>query len=176
MNARTLKIVLAASVALNLFALGVGATLLVNRERAEAVTEDGRRTAMGNGRSEPVGVLIGRLDEGRQDQVRQELRNAARAARPDFEAARQARREALAAATAETYDAAAIAALLETSRAAEMRGRERLETNAVEVLGGLSLEDRRTLSQILSRKGGGGGGGGRGHHERRPEGAAPKAD
>lgn len=170
MTARTLKIVLAASVALNLFALGVGATLLVNRERAEAVAAEGRRTAGGNGRGEPLGVLIERLDDSRQDEVRAALRAAAHAAKPDFEAARQARREAITAAAADTYDATAVAALLETSRAAEMRGRERLEANAVEVLGELSAEDRRTLSQILSRKGGGG------HRERRPEGRGPRAE
>lgn len=168
MNARTLKIALAASVALNLFALGAGATMLVNRERAEAVAAEGRRTAGGNGRGESLGVLIERLDEGQQDRVREQLRSAARAAKPEFEAARQARRDAIAAASAETYDAEAIAALLETSRAAEMRGRERLESNAIAVLGDLSIEDRRTLSQILTRHRGG-----RGGHRDRPRAEAP---
>lgn len=49
------------------------------------------------------------------------------------------------------FDAVAVAALLERSRASEMRGRARLEAGAVETLGRLSAADRKALAPILSR-------------------------
>ncbi|MNI95879.1 hypothetical protein D3C73_1542250 [compost metagenome] len=45
----------------------------------------------------------------------------------------------------------AVAALLERSRASEMRGRARLEAGAVETLGRLQPADRAALAAILSR-------------------------
>jgi uncharacterized membrane protein len=72
-------------------------------------------------------------------------------ARPDFDEARAARREAIALTEAESFDPVAVAALLERSRASEARGRSRLETGAVETLRQLSPADRMALAPILSR-------------------------
>ena len=58
------------------------------------------------------------------------------------------------AAAAETFDADQVRTLLEQSRAAELRGRSRLENGAITVLGTLDVEDRRALSAILARNGG----------------------
>ena len=147
MNSRTLKIALAVSVGLNLFAVGGGAAYLISRERIERRLDDQRRA----GREGPLREVLQTLDPATRDRVRTALRASALAARPDFEAARAARREAIALTGAETFDPVAVAALLERSRASEARGRSRLETGAVETLRQLSPADRKALAPILSR-------------------------
>tara|TARA_R110000787_G_scaffold144567_2_gene258372 strand:- start:2754 stop:3269 length:516 start_codon:yes stop_codon:yes gene_type:complete len=160
---KTLKIALAASVALNLFAVAAGVTVMVGQARIEKRVESQHR-----GPRVPFRVMLESMDPDVRDRVRQELRATAMASRPDFDEARTARRAAIAAAAAESFDAAEVARLLEQSRAAELRGRTRLEAGAVTVLGTLEIDDRRALSVILARNGGRGGrhGGGR---ERRPD-------
>jgi uncharacterized membrane protein len=51
------------------------------------------------------------------------------------------------------FDPAEVSALLEQSRAAELRGRARLEADAVGVLATLEPDDRAALSEILTRRG-----------------------
>ena len=141
------KIALAASVALNIFAVvGGGTAWVLSRKAAEAAAE-GRKP----GRSEPVWAVVEALPPAVRDQVRGELRANALQARPDFEDSRAARREAIALTASDRFDAVTVAALLERSRASEMRGRARLEAGAVETLGRLSPENRKALAPILSR-------------------------
>lgn len=149
MTSRTLKIALAVSVALNLFAVAGGAAYLVSRDRVERRIEDQRKP----GREGPLAEVLQGLEPATRDRVRTALRQSALAARPDFEAARDARRQAIAAAGEPALDAARVEALLDQSRAAEMRGRARLETGAVEVLATLDADDRKALTPILQRKG-----------------------
>ena len=63
------------------------------------------------------------------------------------------RRQATALARSADFDPARAAALLEQSRAAELRGRARLEADAVAVLATLEPDDRAALSEILTRRG-----------------------
>jgi len=147
MTSRSLKIALAVSVALNVFALAAGGAVWVAREKVEQRVAEAQKP----GRSEPVWDVIERMDPAVRDQVKQRLRASAMQARPDFEEARAARREAIALTGAETFDPVAVAALLERSRASEARGRSRLETGAVETLNQLSPADRKALAPILSR-------------------------
>ena len=149
MTSRTLKIVLAASVALNLFAVAAGATLLVARDKVEDRIEAQHRPP----RDRPFLTVVERLDPQVRDGVRDRLRASALAARPDFEEARLKRRQATALAAAASFDQARISALLEASRAAEMRGRARLEADAVALLATLEPDDRAALSEILTRRG-----------------------
>lgn len=149
MTSRTLKIALAASVALNLFAVAAGASLLVTRAQVERRVEAQHRAPRANS---PM-ALIGQLDPAVRDRVRDTLRESALTARPDFEEARQKRREAVRIASSETFDSARVAALLAQSREAELRGRARLEADAVAVLDTLEPVDRQALSQILTRRG-----------------------
>ena len=142
-----LKIALAASVALNIFAVVGGGTAWVLSRKAQEQAAEGRRP----GRSEPVWAVVEALPPAVRDQVNGELRASALEARPDFEDARAARREAIAMTASDGFDAVAVAALLERSRASEMRGRARLEAGAVETLGRLSAADRKALAPILSR-------------------------
>ena len=149
MNARTLKIALAASVALNLFAIAAGATLLVGRANVEHRLEAQHRPA----RDRPFMAVVEGLDPAVRDRVRETLRASALAAHPDFEETRLKRREAIALARSADFDPARVSALLEQSRVAELRGRARLEADAVAVLATLEPADRAALSEILTRRG-----------------------
>lgn len=149
MTPKTLKIALAVSVALNVFAAVGGVTYAVSRDRIERRIEDQRRP----GREGPLAEVLANLDPAVRERVRAALRESALAARPDFEAARAARREAIEVAGQPTLDAGRVEILLEQSRAAEMRGRTRLENGAVAVLGALTPDERKALTPILQRKG-----------------------
>ncbi|MDO9586400.1 MAG: periplasmic heavy metal sensor [Brevundimonas sp.] len=153
MNARTLKIVLAVSVALNLFAVVAGASLWVGLSREQGRIEAQHRPP----RTRSTLMLIDQLDPAVRDRVRDALRASAMAARPDFEEARLKRREAVQMVRAGTFDAARTRGLLEESRAAELRGRARLEADAVTLLTTLEPDDRQALSEILTRRGRGAG-------------------
>ena len=147
MTSRSLKIALAVSVALNVFAVAAGAAVWVARDKIEDRVAEAHKP----GRSAPVWDVIERMDPAVRDKVKAQLRAAAMQARPDFDEARAARREAIALTGGETFDPVAVAALLERSRASEARGRSRLETGAVETLNQLSPADRKALAPILSR-------------------------
>lgn len=167
MTSRALKIALAASVALNLFAVGCGVAVFVAGEQVGKRVDAQHRA----GRETPAMVLIDGLDPEVRDRVRSTLRASALAARPDFEQARSARREAIDLARADAYDPAAVSVLLARSREAEMRGRGRLETEAVTLLDTLEADDRQALSAILSRHAQRGRGGRPSGGEARPRGA-----
>jgi len=152
LSPKALKIALAASVALNLFAVAAGTTVVINRERVES--HAAAQQSPGRTRS-PMG-LVGRLSPEAQPQVRQSLRAAALSARPDFEEARAKRREAIALARSPDFEPTRLTALLDQSRAAELRGRQRLEAEAVTLLSGLEPADRAVMAEILARKRGGG--------------------
>lgn len=154
MTSRSLKIALAVSVALNVFAVASAAAVWVAREKIEDRVAEARRP----GRSETMWNVVEQASPAVREQVKHDLRANAMLARPDFDEARAARREAIALTGAETFDPVAVAALLERSRASEMRGRSRLEAGAVEILGRLSPADRKALAPILSR-----------HKARKPE-------
>ena len=166
MNTRTLAILLAVSVGLNLFALGAAGAFLLGQSRSDTDVRQDQPMLRHRGANE----IVGDLPEAVRLEVRSKLRASALAARPDFEEARSQRRAAVTAAQAEAYDPDRVRDLLRASREAELRGRSRLESDAVVLLGELSAEDRRTVSRILVRRGRSEGGGGPRH--RHGEGAA----
>ena len=170
MTSKSLKIALAVSVALNLFAVAGGITYVVNRDRIERRIEDQRRP----GRERPLAEVLADLDPAVRQRVRTSLRESALAARPDFEAARAARREAIDVAGQPTLDAARVESLLEQSRSAEMRGRTRLENGAVAVLATLTPEERKALAPILQRKGAARRAAAHGPDHRQPDDRAPR--
>lgn len=170
MTSKSLKIALAVSVALNLFAVAGGVTYVINRDRIERRIEDQRRP----GREGPLAEVLADLDPAVRQRVRTSLRESALAARPDFEAARAARREAIDVAGQQTLDATRVESLLEQSRAAEMRGRTRLENGAVAVLATLTPEERKALAPILQRKGAARRAAAHGPDHRQPDNRAPR--
>lgn len=146
MSPRALKIGLAVSVAINVLVIcAVVAAAFVVSARWPQERHDGRRHG--------AMAIVGALGPEQEQQVRERLRAAALEARPDFRVAREARREAIALAQAESMDAAAVTAALARSRDAEQRARTRLEAGMVEVLAGLDAEDRRQLAPVLARRG-----------------------
>ena len=158
MTTRTLAIVLgvalAVSVAVNLFAATAAYTALTGQDRIERRMDDRAR----EDRRPPTREMVAALSPDARVRVRQALRDAGMAARPDFQQSREMRRQAIAAAAAEPYDAARVKALLDQSRAAEIRGRQRLEADALVILGTLEPADRAIFAQILNNRGRGGGG------------------
>lgn len=149
MSPKALKIALAASVALNLFAIAAGGTIWVAYTKAESRIEAQQRPA----RAHSPMRLTDRLSPEVRQRVRQTLKASALAAKPDFEEARAKRRAAIDLSASAEFDAVRVRALLDESRAAELRGRARLEAEAVRLFGTLGPEDRRVLSEILSRRG-----------------------
>lgn len=148
MSGRRLKILLAASVAFNIFAVASGAALWVSNQKVKR--EIGELSKAGQ--RKPLSDLVGTIGEPEASRIMETLRSKAMEAKPDFEQARAARREAIRLAEGESFRPVEVAALLEQSRAAELRGRGRLEATAVDVLASLSTEDRRKLAPILSRR------------------------
>lgn len=167
MNTRTLAIVLgvafACSVAVNLFAATAAYTVVAGRDRIE-MRSDGKDREE---RRPSTRELVQALEPGTRERVRQALREAGMAARPDFQQARELRRQAVAAAAAPSYDPAAVGALLDQARAAERRGRDRLEADALTILGTLTPAERVVFSRILNNRGGKGG-------DREPRGGADR--
>ncbi|MDP1912979.1 periplasmic heavy metal sensor [Brevundimonas sp.] len=149
MSPKALKIALVGSVALNLFAAAALTTLFVTRAQVEDRVEAQHRTH----RTGSPMRLIAQLDPAVRERVRDTLRASALAARPDFEEARLKRRQAVEMGRSATFDTTRATALLEQSRTAELRGRARLEADAVALLATLEPEDRRALSEILTRRG-----------------------
>ncbi len=171
MSAGAVKIALAVSVALNLFAVAAGATLFVTRAQVEDRVEAQHRPA----RTGSPMRLIEQLDPAVRGRVRDTLRASALAARPDFEEARLKRRQAVEIGRSASFDADRAGALLEQSRTAELRGRARLEADAVALLATLEPDDRRALSEILTRRGRAAGRdhGGRPLHQDAPKATPP---
>ena len=150
MTARGLRIALGVSVALNLFALVTGAPVLVAQNRVVDGIAAERRP---NRDRPPMLAVVEGLDPEVRERVRETLRASALAARPDFEEARRKRREAVALGQSDAFDPARARRLLDESRAAELRGRARLESDAVGLLETLEPRDRAALAQILTRRG-----------------------
>jgi len=164
MKARTLAIVLgvalAVSVGVNLFAATAAYSVLSRQDHQDQRPGDGEPQRRPSSRE-----MIGSLSPEARQPVRQALRAAAQRARPEFQASREARRQAIAAASAEPLDSARVAALLDQSRAAEVRGREMLEADAIAILNTLGPADRAVLAQMLNGRSRGGG------HDRGSDGA-----
>ena len=170
MTPRALTIALVASVALNLFAVAAGTTLYVTRAGVEDKVAEQRRP----GGRVPMFAMLEGMDAPVRDRVRAAMRDSALAARPDFEAARAARRSAVEMAGGERFDPAAVSALLEQSRQAEARGRARLERDMITLFQSLEPKDRAALAPMLARSGGGGGRGRGGDRGPRPEAKAER--
>lgn len=151
-NARTLAIVLggalAVSVAANLFAATAAYTVLTGQGSLER-QENGRE---GGPRGSSAREMLAELDPETRRSIRQALQDARQRARPDFQQARQARRDAVAAVAIQPYDPVRVAALLDQSRLAEARGRRKIEVDVLAILGTLEPEERAVFAQVLNAR------------------------
>lgn len=159
MSRRTLGWLLALSLALNAFAVAGGVAAW--RQWKAVETRVAERLPQRNGSFRQA---MASLSPDTRDRVETTLRAAALEARPDFERAREARRQAIARSSDPTMNRAAVSALLAESRDAELRGRARLEVAMLDLFETLSPEERAALSPMLARRFKG---------PRRPEGPQP---
>lgn len=138
---RGVKLWLALSLALNLFLLGALAAGALFAHRA---LEDRRRAP-------PLFVAARSLPAPAEQVVRERLRAAAGDARSDFRAAREARRHAAELAGAADYDREATLAALRQAAAAEMRGRDKLDSRLTEIFADLEPGARKAMAPSLAR-------------------------
>jgi uncharacterized membrane protein len=119
----------------------------------------------------PLAVAARDLDPSVRAQLKARMHDIALSAAPDFQEARAARKQAADLVGAPNLDAAAVDAELAKARAAEARGRARLETGMVEFLKTQPQATRAKLAKVLAGRGsfhlgphpGGPGGPGRDH-------------
>jgi len=142
---RWLLVGLVASLALNLFlvGLGAGALLFAPKDRPG----DGQAAA--GQRRAPLWMAGRGLSEEKRPVYREVLVKATLAARPDLMEARRLRRRAFDMMAAETYDPKAVASELERARGLEFRARSRVERDIAAFAATLSPEERSALSESL---------------------------
>ncbi len=138
MSGRTTKLILAASLALNVFVVGAAAGGAYMWSRSDA-----QRANRG------LAVAARQLDQEQRKAFREALKAARIAARPDQDAARAARAELGRLLGQPTLDRAAIDAVLNATRMADMNVRGRVETAVVDFASGLGAEDRARLVEGL---------------------------
>jgi len=147
MSPRLLGGLLALSLALNAFAIAGGVTVWRQLKAVEDRVVDRLPPPQPSFRQG-----MEELSPETRARVEEALRAAALAAQPDFERAREARRQAIARSAAAELDRTAVSALLAESREAELRGRIRLEAAALDLFETLTPAERASLSPIFARR------------------------
>jgi len=145
MSRRGLIIALFVSVAINLFALGVGAGGLLMAARMHDMHSRGAR---------PGPMLWAAGDElppGQRREFRRLLREEGQGLRPSLREARQLRRQAWASLGREPFDAAGARATLDRARALELESRGKVESRILDFAGQLGPEERGKLAEGLAR-------------------------
>lgn len=147
MSRRTLAILLALSVALNLFVVGAVAGGWWMRERLEI-----RRTPTAATPALGWRAMGRRLSPEGREVFRETLRDLAPETAPLAAEGRRNRREAAELMAAPTLDAAALGAALDRARAADVKLRGKLEGAVVDAAARLTPGDRAVLSENLRRR------------------------
>lgn len=156
MTGRGLKIALAASLAGNLFLIGLIAG-------ARVLGEDRKATAPPP-RPERVAAVAERLDPADAEALKELMRREGEEARPRVVALRAARREIELALGRPNYDPQAVRSALARAREEEAALRSELDTALLTFAAGLEPEERAAIAPLL-RKGGRGGRGDRPREE-----------
>lgn len=147
MSRRTLAILLALSVALNLFVIGAVAGGWWMRERLEV-----RRTPTTAAPALGWRASGQRLSPEGREIFRDTLRDLAPETAPLAAEGRRNRREAAELMVAPTLDATALTAALDRARKADLELRSRLEGAVIEAAAQLSQADRAVLAENLRRR------------------------
>ena len=155
MRERTLKLVLAASLAGNLFLVGLIAGAQVLGER---------RDQKSPGRPDRLAAVVQRLDPEDGAALRALMRAKSEAVKPRVQALRAERRAVEAALGRPDYDPAAVQATLARVRAEETALMIDLDRTLLEFASRLEPEERAAMAPLLRK-------GGRGGRERRVEAA-----
>lgn len=152
MSDRTIRLGLAASLALNLFLAGLiaGAAMLGTRLRERPPP-----------RSESIDAVRQSLDPEDADRLTAALRRTARDNAPRVRALRAARREAEAAMKHPAYNPVAVGAAIARARTEELALRQAVDRTLIDFAGTLDPGERAALAPLLRR-----GRGGRPQHGR----------
>jgi len=131
---------LVASVGLNLFLIGAGASAFLHRRHDPAFMP-------------PTSMIeaVRQLPPDHQKALRHVLRREGRQIAPDLKAARMARRDAARQFTEPQFDRSAVLADLQTAGAAEARARTELETAVVDFAQTLPQDERASLAVTIRR-------------------------
>lgn len=164
MSQRTLTIALVVSLVVNVFVIGAVVGAFGMRHRME---EQRMRPPRGN----PIMRVTERMPEDLRARYVARMRAEGQNNRAKMQEARDARREAIAAMTAEPYDAAAASAALARARESETAMRASLENAVVDFSRNLDQEQRRVIAESL--RGGPPGGRDRGRGDRDGERRGP---
>lgn len=148
MTGRSLRILLLASLVLNMFLVGgiTGAAIMWSRTETQ-------RPLNGVGRPARLRQASEALQPDNRRALRQAVRAAARSVRPQAERARAARIEARDLLTKPDFDRAAFETALARARADDIAIRTRLEQSVVGVVATLPVEERVVLAKGLERSG-----------------------
>lgn len=152
MSRKGLIIALFISVALNLFAIGIGVGGLMMASRMHDVRAQARPGPM-------LWAAGASLPQDERREFRRLLREEGRDLRPSLRQARELRRHAWTYLAKEPFDAAGARAALDRARALELESRGRVEGRILEFAGRLSPQDRARLAEGLARAPGPGGDG-----------------
>jgi uncharacterized membrane protein len=139
------RILLIASLALNLFLVGLLIGVFLNgpkREQADRGPPRGQRSFW---------AAAEQLDPVDREALHALLREEAEEARPRMQVARNARREAAALMAGESYDPAAVRAALQRARAEEFAVRQGLDQAIIAFSARLDSEERAAVGQAFRR-------------------------
>jgi uncharacterized membrane protein len=143
MTPRGLKIALTASVLVNVFLLAAaGTTGVLCRRELDARLERGAA----------LYAAASKLDPKVQQQLKEAMRAQAPSVRPDFDAARAARRRASQLAGAPVLDRKAVEAALAEGRAAEGRGKVKVEGKLLDFMQSQPDQVRIALAPALAAR------------------------
>ncbi len=138
------KIVVAVSLILNVFLIGIGIGVLATGVRIGPVQAQPRRPSN-------IWLAADALPPNERLSFRQMLRERAVAVQPELKSVRLARREAAALISQPNYDPAAVEQALERARQGEMHARGELDAAFAQYLVKLSPDQRGKLAEAMVR-------------------------
>ena len=148
MSSRALRILLIASLVLNVFVVGGLAGAAIMWQRLET-----QRPLVGLGRPARLRQAADVLAPENRRMLREAVRTAALSSRPQVEQARAARQEAARLLVQPDFDRAAFEAALARARAADLAVRTRLEEAVTDTAARLPFREREALAAALDRSG-----------------------
>lgn len=139
-----MRLLLIASLILNVFTVGIGIGVFVTGARI-APPQSQRRPAPNIWRAAES------LPPAERDALRKVLRDKAAEVQPEMKSVRLARREAMSLMSQQNYDPVAVSAALERARAGEMHARGEIDAAFVQYLGHLTPDQRALVAEAMVR-------------------------
>jgi uncharacterized membrane protein len=139
-----LRILMVASLILNVFLIGIGIGVYVTGARITPAQAQ-RRPAPNIWRAAEA------LPPVERDRFRKVLRDRAAEVQPEMRSVRLARREAISLISQPNYDPAAVSAALGRARQGEMHARSQIDAGFVDYLAHLTPEQRTAVAEAMVR-------------------------